>query len=295
MSCNNPIRFEVSPGRYENVPCGFCQGCRIDRQSIWALRIEQEQISYEKKGIPSSFVLFTYSDENIPVYGAMKEHIQLFNKRLRMALKRGSFYSDITGKRVLYKVPHFDFKFFVVSEYAPVTNRIHYHAVYLGLPPSLDYVFRHLWRYGFVFVKPLLSGGARYLLKYLEKTYSVKQEREYYFSRGLNPPFRLISKGLGSSFFQLRRKEIKDNNGCILIKGKKVPVPSFVRRKFGVYRSPDVENIRKIREKAKNAKKSIDTYMNEVYDIREHSLVAQARGHGEIVKNVRLISPDDKE
>lgn len=109
---------------FKEIPCGHCDGCRIDRSRDWANRCMLE-LEYHKE---AWFVTLTYNDEHLP-YGKTvdestgelievptlsKRDWQLFMKRLR----------KLTGQEL---------RFFMCGEYGPKTYRPHYHAIIYGL------------------------------------------------------------------------------------------------------------------------------------------------------------------
>lgn len=114
---------------WKEIPCGQCEGCRIDRSRDWANRCMME-LQYHKDAY---FVTLTYNDEHVPrAYYAdpetgeafesktlLKRDWQLFMKRLRKAT---SGRPDCENLR-----------FFMCGEYGPKTLRPHYHAIIFGL------------------------------------------------------------------------------------------------------------------------------------------------------------------
>lgn len=109
---------------WKEIPCGHCDGCRIDRSRDWANRCMLE-MQYHTD---AWFVTLTYNDEHLPLAYAVDETTgearevatlskrdwQLFMKRLR----------KITGQEL---------RFFMCGEYGPKTYRPHYHAIIYGL------------------------------------------------------------------------------------------------------------------------------------------------------------------
>ncbi len=120
---------EKSYMQWKEIPCGHCEGCRIDRSRDWANRCMME-LEYHKDAY---FVTLTYNDDHVPKSyyadpstGEAKEALtlskrdwQLFMKRLRKAT------DGLPGCENL--------RFFMCGEYGPKTLRPHYHAIIFGL------------------------------------------------------------------------------------------------------------------------------------------------------------------
>lgn len=256
MSCASPITVKHPKKGFVRVPCGFCRLCRISRQSEWSNRLRFEQIKSERLGYGNAFVLLSYDDDHLPSGGVSKVDCQNFLKRVRRNL---DYYN-------VYHRP--DFKYFLVSEYGDNTGRAHYHVLFLGIDYTSP-VFRHSWSSGFVFSRPLLAGGIRYVLKYLEKCQPAPSERSVYGRLGLQVPFRLMSKGLGSELF------LSDFVNFY---------PYYYRNKFLI--SYD-DSLRWRKEQdlrfAALYNMSVNDYRRLVNGIRNSSALASARLKGEIV------------
>ena len=256
MACASPIVVKHPKKGFVRVPCGFCRLCRISRQSEWSARLRFEQIKSERLGYGNAFVLLSYDDEHLPPGGVFKRDCQLFLKRLR----RNIDYYDV------YHRP--DFKYFLVSEYGDNTGRPHYHVLFFGIDFT-SAVFRQSWSLGFVSPRPILSGGIRYVLKYLEKCQPAPTERAIYSRLGLQVPFRLMSKGLGSELYSSDSAKAFSyyyRNKFL------VPYDDSLRwRKDIELRSAELYNM------------SVADYRRLINGIRNNSALSKARLYGEIV------------
>lgn len=273
MSCNTPVLIKVPGAGYQYTACGYCQGCRITRLSHLEFRIRQEQRKNLFAGFGSAFVTYTYDDEHLPQNGCVKKDMQDFHKRLRENLRRD---------KVNYNSK---FKYFMVSEYGSETFRPHYHGIYLGIDFSLESYFRKNWPFGFINCGPVMPGGIRYVIKYLEKCRPRKDEKEIYLQFGINPPFTLYSKGLGLDWFIQNQFDIQKKGGYYN-KGRLIVPPPYIRRKLGIVIKPDI--IREKQNKA-NAQKlgiSRERYEQQQKILREQSLIARARMHGDILESL---------
>lgn len=175
MSCNAPLRgYQAAPGaplsfseggargRYVEVPCGRCTGCRLDRSVQWAVRCVHEAQLHEQ----NCFITLTYDEEHLPPdLSLCRRDWQLFMKRL---LKR-------TGKSV---------RFFMCGEYGELGSRPHYHACLFGLDfedkvpwkksQSGEQVFRSsllesVWSLGHSSCGAVTFASAAYVARYVMK------------------------------------------------------------------------------------------------------------------------------
>ncbi len=160
MPCINPIQIH-SPRRLENdkkyiyVPCGKCAWCRKEKRDEWFLRFKVEQ----RDNKFTKFITLTYSNDNLPFYldeesgeygyRANKEDIQKFIKRMRKA--------------------GYKFKYFIVSEYAPETQRPHYHGLLFTDDNITDDVVRQHWHDGITDTQDADDGSLKYVTKYILK------------------------------------------------------------------------------------------------------------------------------
>lgn len=299
MACATPVIIKKPNGEHIKVPCGECECCRHDFLRKFGYRMEQEALIHERKGYLSSFVLFTYDDINLPLTGADIDTVQKRIKVMRQYIARGEYVYRYTHNGVDYKehipIPAHspDWKYFLVAEYGESTHRIHYHAVFFGLPPSFAAFFRKVWPYGFVFTRPLKPGGCQYVLKYVEKCRG--DYKEAYTSQGLNPPFRIMSKGIGMSFFETNFKEIQKNRGYYH-NGRIETPDKYVIAKYGLHLSPSEKYAKKheLERLAKiNGYDYADDWLEEMSKIKEARYVAKKRLEGAPVDD-RLVAKNNK-
>lgn len=256
------------------LPCGRCQGCRLDKSRAWADRCLLE-LQYHKHSV---FVTLTYNDIYVPksvYYGSdgesehmsytlRKRHFQLFMKRLRKAF---------SGQKIRY---------FAAGEYGETTSRPHYHAILFGLE-LVDLVPFQKTEQGFWYYHseslqrvwserrcPNLYGSvtplavyepfgevvvadvswetcaytARYCLKKLNG-----EDAEAYRKFGVEPPFTLMSRrpGIGGQYFE-------DHPDCVDYQyiniatekgGRKILVPQYFLRQL---EKDDPERVAQLKE-----------------------------------------------
>ncbi|WNK14288.1 MAG: replication initiator protein [Microvirus sp.] len=190
------------------IPCGKCIGCRLDRSTQWATRLQHEGQYYAQK----CFITLTYDNEHLPSDGSIHvRDLQLFFKRLRAALSgRGS--GRWTPPLLLPR----RLRYLACGEYGDQLLRPHYHAILFGIDFRED---RRLWGKSKNgqherFVSPRLTkiwGNGRaelgsvttsstgYVARYtMKKVYGEAAAAHY---NGREPEFLVCSHGMGLDWF----------------------------------------------------------------------------------------------
>ncbi|WP_270568769.1 hypothetical protein [Coprobacter secundus] len=168
---------------YILVPCGKCLLCRNKKTSEWAFRAICESRYSETTPL---FITLTYSTENLPSDGIMKEEVQKWFKRLRSRLD-------------YYGIKH-EIRYFACGEYGSKFGRPHYHAILWNFPRLTNMVevvhtIQDSWGKGFVKVCRVTKGGINYVMKYMRKI-------PVFPPRYKNPPFFLSSRKNGGLGYQ---------------------------------------------------------------------------------------------
>ncbi|MDR0738336.1 MAG: hypothetical protein LBF39_04595 [Prevotellaceae bacterium] len=214
MECFSPQSVK-KPGQDDPkvrvvVPCGKCVACLSLKRQHWSFRLSQ----HLKTSYSAYFVTLTYEDA--PVGGLSKVDVQSYFKRLRNHFKA-------------------KFKYYLCGEYGSQTLRPHYHVIILfeSAPKplfgaSVDFLFCHCWKLGFVKVGTVTDASISYTTKYMI-TRTVYPE-------GLTPPFHLISKGLGKDYVSVMKSwhqaAVKDRVYVPLADGVKASMPRYYKDKI---------------------------------------------------------------
>lgn len=212
------------------IPCGKCEGCRIDKANDWATRCIIESKNWAK----NCFITLTYNNKNLPKNRSLvKKDLQDFWKRLRHEQKE-------------------PIRYLACGEYGPKTLRPHYHAAVFNYIPTdlkihsfniegdLLYTSKKLekiWKKGYVIIGRLNYKSAAYVARYvLKKAYGADQIP---VKHNRQKEFILASRkgGLGINGFNNKQlwETIKRNNGILLkIDGKviKKKIPQFLKNKW---------------------------------------------------------------
>lgn len=218
------------------IPCGKCEGCRMDNLRQWQFRAECELKEHEQ----SAFITLTVSEDQMdkvfPNRCLVHRPFQLFFKRLRKKI----------GLSVRY---------LMCGEYGTNSMRPHYHCIVFGWWPSdavffkahdtyCDYLSDTVGRcwtdpddgssYGFHTVSPASETAIRYLVGYVLK----KCGSSYPVS---SPPYLRAScrPSLGLGFFKKYKDDIFSQSGdlqfpnaYVYCGGRKQSLPRYFCKKY---------------------------------------------------------------
>lgn len=186
------------------VPCGHCDGCRMDKANEWATRIMNEFECWDNKGV---FITLSYNNPNLPM---TKERLTTlkpkdivnFKKRLRKyAEKHQKPFREWTNPQT-HKVER-PIRTFECGEYgmngtrAAIGGNPHYHMIVMnwmpndlvfdkiskksGLPVYKSETIEKLWGKGYCPIGFITYESASYVSRYtLKKNGLAKKERVYY-------------------------------------------------------------------------------------------------------------------
>lgn len=216
----------------QQIACGQCIGCRLDKAREWATRMSHEALQHEH----NAFVTLTYSDDHLPADGSLSLRAgQLFLKRLR---------KEIAPTPV---------RFFLVGEYGDHTWRPHYHIILFGYAfagdrihwrtsPNGHPLFRspqleRLWPYGHSEIGSLTPESAAYCARYaLKKVSQQRREAGHYYRPHpvtgeffhVIPEYAVMSRrpGIGGAWLDKYRSDCFPS-GFVVIDGQKRPVPKY--------------------------------------------------------------------
>lgn len=230
--------LKAHEGTAFELPCGQCQGCRMDRSQQWAMRCVHEA----KISEASCFGTFTYSDEAVPQsFSLVKRDFQGFMKRLREHLWR-------IGRQKV--------RFLAAGEYGDGLGRPHYHALLFGFDPSDKTEWRKseqghwlyrsellekLWPHGHVEVGAVTFQSAAYVARYCFKKVNGDRALDHYARVSpidgrlyqVEPEFQLMSlkPGIGQAWFDRFWRDAFPSD-FLVVDGRKVPVPPFYMRLY---------------------------------------------------------------
>lgn len=212
MSCSRPYyndKILNFNGDAVPIPCGQCFCCRLDLQKKYCDRMFCAWHSHNV----SAFVTFTYDDE----------HLIIKDGFCNATLSKNDLHKYLDN--IKHQLKNVDFEYFACGEYGDKFNRPHYHVLFFGL----DYqyhrkFFEKTWKKGLVKVLPCTSKAFKYVSKYIVKDTAF--DNAHYYDLGLVPPFRKLSRGLGSKVFNQYLDDIF-RYGYFVYKGRKIVVNRY--------------------------------------------------------------------
>lgn len=232
----NPRIYDAKYRKIQQVPCGKCIECRLEKSRQWANRIMIEcrdrslnecwflTVTYAPEHIPHNITVNTETGEEIEGLTLDKKDISNFMKRLR---RNREYHHKETG-----------IKFYLCGEYGSKTQRPHYHIAIMGLhlDPEKDLKFykdtsagrlwkweegSEIWGKGFVVVGRLEWDSAAYVARYIMKKQLGPEAEQYYQSRGQIPEFVQMSRrpGIGREYYDKHKQEIYEHDSILVKKG----------------------------------------------------------------------------
>lgn len=104
------------------------------------------------------------------------------------------------------------------------------HAIVFGLPVRSKKLIEDNWRFGFSYLGSVSSNSINYVTSYVQKKLYGK-----YVYKDVEPPFSLMSKGLGLRYC-LDNKDVLSESDCLVYRGKKISIPRYFVKKLGLNR-----------------------------------------------------------
>lgn len=226
--------FFASGHKAIKVSCGQCIGCRQARQNAWALRAMCEAQLHSQNW----FVTLTYSDEHVPMHGALVySDVQKFNRALRDA-----------GHK---------FRFFVAGEYGDTFGRCHWHSLMFGLTLNDLEVVRTVgngrpiyrspklleaWGKGFVHLGDVTMQSARYVASYTLKKVTGEAASDHY-TRVIDETGELVElppemcrmslrPAIGKDWLDRYWPEVVTHN-AVVKDGRPNPIPRYFSKRLG--------------------------------------------------------------
>lgn len=212
MSCEKPYVNRETGVVYT---CGSCRLCRRRKVQEWIMRCSHELITCD--GV-ASFVTFTYKPK----------FLRKLNCTPRNEFDRCGCLHEPDMQRMFKRMRKagLQFRYFYCGEYGSLKMRPHYHVLFFGLSPSVDY--QSFWPYGHVDVSPYLATEKTvgYICGYVAKKSADFSDRKY-FDDNLRPrPYIRQSKGLGGEWADAHVDDWIESLTIGFNRGQ-VPVPRY--------------------------------------------------------------------
>lgn len=248
MACIKPFMRINSAGKSVYTSCGDCLLCREKRSMELLYYSTCEVLSQQKRGLQTTFVTLTYSDDNLPLSWCAGDSdwrispakdvpfSHLFQKPVP-SLCRADFRDF--NKRFRYYVEKFygkgfPYKFLCTGEYGDLGSRPHFHFIAYGLSPTqVERCAYPAWNgRGHIDISPLGSAGTNYLVGYCSSLPTRNAVKIMFDDAHRERPFMHHSKNLGSDVLNQDVQSFLDTGVGSTLSGKEVPLPSYIRRKF---------------------------------------------------------------
>lgn len=222
------------PGKFVEVPCGKCLGCRLDYARFWASRCYLESLEFKD----NYFITLTYDDDHLPENNSLVvDDIMTFIKRLR------NYFHNY--------FKHDNIRYLLCGEYGEQSLRPHYHLIVFNVPLyDLDINFPYddngktmitqhvknghvyyysdlihaLWSKGNVLIGDVTLDSCGYVARYVTKKQTGKASK-FYKDFNLVPPFIRMSTrpGIAYNYFIKNYKQIYKYD-CVIVPGRSGPV-----------------------------------------------------------------------
>lgn len=227
------------------VPCQKCPTCLQNRRQSWAFRCQQEALAHKGN---TFFCTLTYEDKSLP-YGTSapslcKSDLTDFFKRLTMFYVRKFNSYDENGKQIK------PFTYYACGEYGDSLGRPHYHFLiffeYKITKKQLLSDLKLEWKFcspQSIEVDDFSVQRAEYVAKYALKQYGIDYD-------GVEPPFALMSKGIGKSFITDEHiKQIRTNQSLVVrdMSGTPFQLPKFYTDSGKFFSRDELRNLSEIR------------------------------------------------
>lgn len=220
----------------QDVPCGQCIGCRLERSRQWAIRCVHEASLHAE----NCFITLTYAPEHLPPDGSLKKRdFQLFMKRLR--------------KKYNTRI-----RFFHCGEYGTEKGRPHYHACLFGF----DFPDKELWserngvklytskellslweHKGHVTIGEVTFESAAYVARYIMKKINGDRAEEHYTLTDpetgqitqLQPEYTTMSRrpGIAKEWYDKFASDVFPSD-FIVMRNMKIKPPKYYDRLYEI-------------------------------------------------------------
>lgn len=240
----NPSKALIEGSSFK-LPCGQCQGCRLDKAQDWATRCGHEAQMHAS----NCFVTLTFDDQNVPQdYSVRKRDFQLFMMKIRK-LRSGV-------------------RFFGCGEYGDEGLRPHYHALLFNFDfadkkfwsKRDDYrvykseLLEDLWPFGLSEIGSVTPQSGGYVARYCLKKYTGDKADDHYSRvspidgvvHRVQPEFALMSRrpGVGSSWFDKFSTDAFPSD-FVVVDGRKVRPPAYYLSRLAEASQKPIKRARK--------------------------------------------------
>lgn len=233
----------------QDIPCGQCIGCRLERSRQWAIRCVHEASLHEQ----NTFISLTYDDDHLPPGGSLvKTHFQKFMKRLRKACGQMRYYHCGEYGETLGRPHHHACLFgFDFEDKTPWTTRN-------GFPVYRSATLERIWPNGNSEIGSVTFESAAYVARYIMKKITGPAAPQHY--EGRTPEYTSMSRrpGIGTNWRSTYEKELLDHDS-IVIRGIPMKPPRAYDVALEITHPGRMEEIRQARRDAATQRQADNT------------------------------------
>lgn len=279
--CDTPYLKQITEPTVRTIalPCGKCLPCKQKTKAEWLFRLEQDL----KDAISAHFVTLTYNDKYLPIsYQGFPtlnyQDVQLYIKRLR---KQNNKKPKIS--------------LFTVGEYGTIKHRPHYHIIMFNasaetIEPNwsiLNITTQKKEEIGRVDIGTVTSASIMYCLNYIDKGDNKPTGWE-----DSEDEFRIMSKGIGNSYYKSHLKQYKNNliDHVALQNGTPISIPRYYINKIMCPMARQSRGIRlsnEYNEKLDKEIAQIERNGEDYYDLLSNSRLARQKIYERNKKTIR--------
>ena len=254
------VKAAAEPDSPLNIPCGQCNGCRMDRAQQWAIRCMHESQLHED----NCFITLTFNDEELNKRenpkSLDKNEFPKFMKRLRKELvpkcpivkldKNHPDFAENKKRRDEWQFKN-GIRYYHCGEYGDKYGRPHYHAILFGVDfddkeliqiingqrlyrsPTLE----KLWPFGYSSIGTVTFESACYVARYIMKKITGEHAWHHYsdidhetgeITNIREPEYTTMSRrpGIASKWFEKYKSDVYPSD-FVTVKGKKMKLPKY--------------------------------------------------------------------
>lgn len=250
------------------IPCGQCQGCRMDYARKWADRLMMEKETSKS----CYFITLTYDDKNLEFgQGIDEETGEVFEKA---TLRKKDLQDYIKRQR-----KHGKFRYYASGEYGDKTARPHYHMIAFNLyipETQKKYIKRSelgfeyftspyiekTWGKGQILLTEVNWQTCSYVARYVMKKQTGEKATEAYEKFNIEPPFVIMSTkpAIGSEYMEQHKEKLIEQKHVIMADGQIVGLPRYFERAYEEEYQEEIELIkeekRRLMDEIKKAKEA---------------------------------------
>lgn len=246
-----PIVFNAADGYADlpvTLPCGRCDGCKLDRSRQWAVRCVHEASLYER----NCFITLTVSDEFVTP--SLVKHRGKCDCEGKLCRSFAAFM-----KRLRRRFPDERIRFYHAGEYGEKYGRPHYHACLFnfdfadkisfgkrnGFPIWRSPDLETLWPFGNSEIGTVTFESAAYVARYIMKKVTGPLAQGWYLEldedsgevTSVLPEYTTMSRrpGIGAEWYARYGKEVFPADS-VVSRGRLVKPPRYY---FGKYELQD--------------------------------------------------------